>query len=86
MMRQRMGQVFGNQNPEEFRNLTPEQRRERMEALRPQMEAARTAFEGEMNEKVRAILTPEQAARLRQLGLAAPGHLVAGRSQGGRRD
>jgi len=37
------------------------------------MEAARTTFEGEMNEKIKAILTPEQAVRLRQLDLQRRG-------------
>jgi len=79
MMRQRMGQVFqqGQQGGggQDLRNMSREERQQRFEQIRPQMEAAITAYQGELSEKMKAILTPEQAARLRQLDLQRRGIL-----------
>lgn len=72
MMGQRMGALMDWQS---LRDMTPEQRQQKMQEIRPQIEAAVTAFQGEMSDKVKAILTPEQAARLRQLDLQRRGPL-----------
>lgn len=72
-MRQRMGGMMDWQT---MRDMTREQRRQRMQEMRPQFEAARTAMQGEMSEKVKAILTPEQAARLHQLDLQRRGPMA----------
>lgn len=80
LIRERMGQVFQSQNQQgrggqDFRSLSPEERRQRMDALRPQMDAARTAVEGEIGDKIKAVLTPEQQTRLHQLDLQRRGIL-----------
>lgn len=74
-MRDRMREMFRGQNQPGQENESREQRRQRMQEMRPQMQAAFTAFQGEISEKVKAILTPEQAARLHQLDLQRRGPL-----------
>ena len=79
MFRQRMQGLLGGRNQPGGQNpqdMTPEQRQQQREAMRPQFEAAMTALQGEMSEKVKAILTPEQAARLQQLDLQRRGPLA----------
>ncbi len=74
-MRGRMREMFRGQNQPGQENESREQRRQRMQEMAPQIRAVVTAFQGEMNEKVRAILTPEQAVRLHQLDLQRRGPL-----------
>ena len=75
MMGERMRSLFQGQQQPGGGNPSREERRQQFEQMRPQMEAAMNAFQGELNDKMKAILTPEQAARLRQLDLQRRGIL-----------
>lgn len=77
-MGDRMRQLFqGQENQNGAGGAAPsgQDRRQRFEQMRPQIESAMTAFQGEMNDKIKAILTPEQVARLHQLDLQRRGIL-----------
>lgn len=66
-LRQRMRQAMQGLNPREMRNMTPEQRRQRMQELQPQIQAAMQSWQGELDAKIKAVLKPEQITRLYQL-------------------
>ena len=75
LMRQRMGQIFQGQDFQNMRNLSAEQRRAKMQELQPQMQSAMASFQGELNDKMKEILKPEQMTRLHQLDLQRRGPL-----------
>lgn len=57
-----------------YRNASPQQRQQQMETMRqkmqelgPQIAAAVTSWQGELSDKIKAILKPEQVTRLYQL-------------------
>jgi hypothetical protein len=75
LARQRMGQVFQGQDFRNMRNLSPEERRAKMQELQPQIQSAMAAFQGELNDKMKEILKPEQMTRLHQLDLRRRGPL-----------
>lgn len=75
MMRQRMGQVFQGQDFQNMRNLSREERQAKMQEMQPQIQAAMAAFQGELSDKMKEILTPEQMTRLHQLDLQRRGPL-----------
>lgn len=83
-MRQRMQQVFQDQrqNFQDLRNLPADQRRQRMQEIQqqiqPQVQAAMNAYQGEIDERVKKILTPAQVTRLHQLDLQKRGILSLG--------
>jgi len=75
LMRQRMGQVFQGQDFQNMRNLSREERQAKMQEMQPQIQAAMAAFQGELSDKTKEILTPEQMTRLHQLDLQRRGPL-----------
>jgi hypothetical protein len=84
-MRQAMqGQTnpFQNMTPEQRRNMTPEQRQQMAEQMRQQIQpiiqAAMNQWQGELSEKIKAILKPEQVTRLYQLDLQKRGPMAMG--------
>lgn len=60
-----------------FRDLTDEQRREKFQSLRPQMEK----LQEDQEKKVAEILDPKQSARLKQLSLQRAGANALGRPE-----
>jgi len=74
-VRQRIQQALQGNNPQQLRNLPPEERRARMQALQPQIQAAVQAWQGELNDKIRQILKPDQITRLYQLDKQRRGSL-----------
>jgi len=76
-MQQRMQQIFQSISIDfqSIGSLSPEERQQKMQGLQAQMEAARTAFQGELNDQVKKILKPAQLKRLHQLDLQRRGPL-----------
>jgi hypothetical protein len=74
-MRSRMQQVFQGNNPANMRNMTPEQRNTQMQEMQGKVQAAMETFQGELTDKVKKILKPEQVTRLHQLDLQKRGPL-----------
>ncbi len=81
MVRQRMGQVFQGQDFQNMRNLSPEQRQAKFQELQPQIQSAMASFQGELNDKMKEILKPEQMTRLHQLDLQRRGPLSLGEAK-----
>lgn len=61
---------------QDLRNLTPEERRQRIQELRNGFTAQMSPFQGELNPKVKAILKEEQIQRLHELDLQYRGPLA----------
>jgi hypothetical protein len=70
LMRQRMGDLF-----QKLRGLNGEQLQQSQQELRDEVPAMVSAFQGEMDEKVKAILRPAQIRRLHELDLQYRGPL-----------
>jgi hypothetical protein len=68
----KVNEARGGFNPQDFQNLSDEERQKRMDEMRKKMEEANKAAE----EKVGKILKPEQLARLNQLSLQRPGAIT----------
>jgi hypothetical protein len=66
-LRQKMQQAMQGSSPKEMRSMTPQQRRQRMQELQPQIQAAIQSSQGDLDSKVKAILKPDQITRLYQL-------------------
>jgi hypothetical protein len=63
-------------DPSQFQNLSPEERRARMEEFRNQMQNQARTMNDQMAQKVEAVLTPAQQKRLGELDLQWRGPLA----------
>jgi hypothetical protein len=72
---QRMRQTLQGIDRRGLGNLSPEERQQRMAEIQAQMQAAMNVFQGELNDKIKTILKPDQITRLHQLDLQRRGPL-----------
>ena len=73
-------EMRGNFNFQELQDLSPEERRERLEKMRPEMEARAK----QADEKLAKILDEKQMARLNQLRMQRQGVMALGRPEVGK--
>jgi hypothetical protein len=72
---QRMRQTRQGIDFRSLGNLSPQERQQRLAEIQAQMQAAMNVFQGELNDKIKAILKPDQVTRLHQLDLQRRGPL-----------
>lgn len=75
-MQQTMRAARNNGNNQNPRNMTQEERQQQMQQMQDQIQQAMAQFQGELTEKVKAILKPEQVKRLEELDLQRRGVLA----------
>lgn len=75
-MRGRMQQAMQGIDFQQMRTLSPEARQAKMAEIQPLMQAAMQSWQGELNDKIKAILKPEQVTRIYQLDKQRRGPLA----------